>query len=299
MLHGMAERQHGLVLAQDALARCVTVEELRHLVRAGRIDQVTRRVLRSPGAPRTDAQAVLAAVLDAAPGAFACDHTAAALWEVRGYRLLPVHVVRGRGVTGRRTRLAVLHEVKHLLPHHVTVLRQIPVVRPERMVLDLCASEHPGRAARALDDAWRRRLLSGRSLRRLLDDASVQGRNGVRVLRELLDERGDDFVPPASNLERRFASILAEAGLPSMRRQVDSGGDHWVGRVDFRDEHLSLVVEVQSERFHSALTDRVDDEARLAALDAAGFAVVEVTEAEVWHEPLEVARRVREARARL
>jgi len=70
----------------------------------------------------------------------------------------------------------------------------------------------PARAARALDDTWRRRLVSGRSLRRLLDDASVQGRNGVRVLRALLDERGHDYVPPASNLERRFASILAEAG---------------------------------------------------------------------------------------
>ncbi len=299
MLNELAERQHGLVLTQDALARDVTVEELRHLVQAGRIDQVTPRVLRAPGAPRTDLQRVLVAVLDAAPGAFACGHTAAALWEVRGYRLLPVHVVRGRGVTGRRSRLAVLHEVKHLLPRHVTVLWQIPVVRPERMILDLCASEHPARGARALDDAWRRRLLSGRSLRRLLEDTSVQGRNGVRALRALLDERGDDYVPPASNLERRFASILAEAGLPSMRRQVDSGGDQWVGRVDFRDERLPLIVEVQSERFHSALTDRCDDEARLAALDAAGFAVVEVKEADVWHDPREVVRRVRDGRARL
>src|SRR5690606_9780036 len=117
----------------------------------------------------------------------------------------------GRGLTGRRSSLATLYEVKSLLPHHVTVLRRIPVVRPERMVLDLCATEHPGRAARALDDAWRRRLLTGRSLRRLLDDAAVQGRNGICALRALLEERGDGYVPPASNLERRFESILAEA----------------------------------------------------------------------------------------
>ena len=114
-----------------------------------------------------------------------------------------------------------------------------------------------------------------------------------------MDERGHDYVPPASNLERRFASILAEAGLPSMRRQVDSGGHQWVGRVDFRDERLPLIVEVQSERIHSALTGRNDDAARLAALDAAGFEVVEVKEADVWHDPREVVRRVRGARARL
>jgi hypothetical protein len=72
----------------------VAREELRHLVRAGRVDRVTRRVLRVPGARRTDLQAVLIAVLDAAPGAFACGPTAAALWEVAGFRLRPVHVVR-------------------------------------------------------------------------------------------------------------------------------------------------------------------------------------------------------------
>lgn len=300
IINRIASRQHGLALAYDAHALGVTREELRHLVRTGRIDRVTRRVLRVPGAPRTDLQAVLTAVLDAAPGAFACGHTAAAIWEVAGYRLAPVHVVRPRGLSGRRSSLAVLHEVKRLLPRHVTVLKDVPVVRPERMVLDLCASEHPRRAARALDDAWRRRLLSGRSLRALVSETSVQGRPGLSLLRALLDERGDDYVPPASNLEARFASIITQAGLPEMRRQVDSGDDErWVGRVDFRDVDRPLIVEIQSETFHSALIDRVEDEARLAALRTAGFEVVEITEEQVWHRPREVVRTMREARARL
>ena len=300
IINRIASRQHGLALAYDAHALGVTREELRHLVRTGRIDRVTRRVLRVPGAPRTDLQAVLTAVLDAAPGAFACGHTAAAIWEVAGYRLAPVHVVRPRGLSGRRSSLAVLHEVKRLLPRHVTVLKDVPVVRPERMVLDLCASEHPRRAARALDDAWRRRLLSRRSARALVSETSVQGRPGLSLLRALLDERGDDYVPPASNLEARFASIITQAGLPEMRRQVDSGDDErWVGRVDFRDVDRPLIVEIQSETFHSALIDRVEDEARLAALRAAGFEVVEITEEQVWHRPREVVRTMREARARL
>ncbi|MGH9235711.1 MAG: type IV toxin-antitoxin system AbiEi family antitoxin domain-containing protein [Acidimicrobiales bacterium] len=300
IINQLASRQHGVALVHEVHTLGVAREELRHLVRTGRVDRVTRRVLRVPGAPRTDLQAVLIAVLDAAPGGFSCGPTAAALWEVAGYRLLPVHVVRPRGVSGRRSSLAVLHEVKRLLPHHVTVLKDVPVVRPERMVLDLCASEHPRRAARALDDAWRRRLLSGWSLRALVDETSVQGRPGLGVLRALLEERGDDYVPPASNLERRFAAIVAQAGLPEMRRQVDSGDDdRWVGRVDFRHAHLPLVVEVQSETFHSALTDKVHDAIRSSALRAAGFEVVEVTEEQVWHRPHEVVRALRDARARL
>jgi very-short-patch-repair endonuclease len=59
------------------------------------------------------------------------------------------------------------------------------------------------------------------------------------------------------------------------------------------------VVEVQSELYHSALTDRVADAARVAALRSAGFEVVEVSEEQVWHRPAEVVQAVREARRRL
>jgi very-short-patch-repair endonuclease len=291
----IAERQHGLALVDTARLAGISREALRHAVRHGDAEQVTARVLRLPGTPRTGHQWVLAAVLDASPGAFACGPTAASLWGIRGYPLRPVHVTRGRGVTGRRTRLAVLHEVKCILPRHVTVLDAIPIVRPERLALELCASEHPLRAARAVDDMWRRRLLSGRSLRRFVEDASVQGRPGVQVLRAVLDERGDDYVPTASNLESRFAAIVARAGLPEMRRQVESGGDAWVGRVDFRDARLPLIVEIQSERYHTALTDKQADEARLAALRDAGFEVVEITEYQVWHRPDDVVRLIEDA----
>jgi very-short-patch-repair endonuclease len=67
-----------------------------------------------------------------------------------------------------------------------------------------------------------------------------------------------------------------------------------VGRVDFRATDLPLIVEVQSETYHTALTDVRDDEVRLAALRAAGFTVVEVTDAQVWHQPDEVVARIRE-----
>lgn len=298
-LFHLSERQHGLALADDARAGGLDRRQVRRLAAAGRVDRVSPRVLRSPGSPRTDRQTVLAAVLDAAPGAVASGATAAALWGVAGFRLLPVHITRPRGVSGRRSTLAVLHEVRGLGPHHITVLDGIPVLRPERTVLDLCATEPLGRVARALDDLWRRRLLSGPSLRALVDELSSRGRRGLTIARALLDERGDDYVPPASNLEMRFARVVAEAGLPAFRRQVDSGGDRWVGRVDFRDETLPLIVEVQSERYHSALTDRAHDVARLAALRSAGFVVVEVTEEQVWHRPAEVVAAVHRARTDL
>ena len=70
--------------------------------------------------------------------------------------------------------------------------------------------------------------------------------------------------------------LFREAGV-DMRRQVDSGGDLWVGRVDFCHAELPLVVEIQSEAYHSALLDRRSDAARVAALAAAGFDHYEVS----------------------
>ena len=298
-IHQLCREQLGLVLVEDLYALGLTRAEVRNLIRSGRLERVTRRVLRNPGAPRTPHQHVLAVVLDSSPDAFSCSPTAAALWGIAGYRLAPVHVVRLDSATGRRSPLALHHQLARLGREHVTTLGGIPVVRPEVVVLQLAASVHPLRAAAALDSMWRRRLTSGPSLRVALDRLAGSGRNGVTVMRELLDERGDDYVPPASNLERRFETVLRQAGEPPMRRQVDTGGDRWVGRVDFRDPDHPLLVEVQSETYHSALVDKEHDERRLRDLRAAGFEVVEVTDQQVWHRPDEVVADIRAARRRL
>ena len=298
-INQLSRQQLGLVLVEDLYALGLTRAAVRNLVRSGRLERVTRRVLRVPGAPRTPHQDVLAGVLDSSPDAFSCGPTAASQWGVVGYRLTPVHVVRVDSASGRRSSLAIHHQLARLGPRHVTRLDGIPVVRPEVVVLQLAASVHPQRAAAALDSLWRRGLTSGPAMRAVLDELAGSGRNGVTVMRELLDERGDDYVPPASNLEARLEAILRRAGERPLRRQVDSGGDQWVGRVDFRDPDHPLVVEVQSERYHSALVDKQHDERRLAALRAAGFEVVEVTDWELFHRPDDVVAKIRSARRRL
>jgi len=298
-INQISRRQHGLVLVEDLYALGLDREAVRHLVRSGRLERLTRRVLRVPGAPATPLQQVLVGVLDASPNVFAGGTTAASLWGVTGHRLSPVHVVRGDGGSSRRSGSAIVHRIAGLGEEHVTVLDGIPVIRPEVVVLQLCGSVHPQRAASALDNLWRRRLTSGPSLRRTLGQLAGSGRNGVVVLRELLDERGDGYVPPASGLEGRVDTILRRAGEPPLRRQVDVGDDRWIGRVDFRDPDCPLIVEVQSEMYHSALVDKEHDARRLADLRAAGFEVVEVTDTQAWHRPDEVVAAVRSARLRL
>ena len=104
-------------------------------------------------------------------------------------------------------------------------------------------------------------------------------------MREILDARGDHWIPPASGLESRAMALLEEAGLHGFDRQVDLGHDEWVGRVDFVDMRARVVIEVQSDRHHAALSSRRDDAERFASLEAAGFVVVTVWEDELWHRP--------------
>lgn len=240
-------------------------------------------MLARTGVPDGAERDLMAAVLDASPGAAVAGPSAAYLWGVPGWRSEPVHVVRPKGISRRPTRLAIVHEVVDLHPTQVKVLGGIPVVSPARLVCELCAT-HPHRAERVLDRLWSDRLLDGRTFRRTVEQLAGRGRSGSPLMRELDLARGPSYVPPASSLERRFMEIVFEP----FDRQVDSGGEEWSGRVDFRHRHLPLIVEVQSERYHASLVDCAADARRRAVLERAGFLVVEVWDVDVWHHAAEV-----------
>jgi very-short-patch-repair endonuclease len=304
MMHAVDRAVLDLSAANEALVTRSQLRELglsrnavAHLISSGQFERAGPRVLRRSGSPRTTKQRVLLAVLDAGPGAYLSGGPAVAWWGLPGFDLRDLQVTRPRGITSTRATFATLHQVLDLRAEHVTVLDGVPIVRPERAFIEVCATTHPQRAARMLDNAWSRGLLSGPSARRVLDELAERGRNGIAVARQILDERPDDYVPPASGLEARFAQIVGDAGLPPMRRQVDSGGERWSGRVDFRAVDLPLVVECQSERYHASLSDRADDARRRARLEADGFTVVEVWDVEIWHRPRDVVQRLLAARS--
>jgi very-short-patch-repair endonuclease len=296
-LRELATTQHNLIGRRQVASLGIDATQWRRM-RAGPDWQfVTDRVLRLVGAAPSRGETVMAAVLDDGGRAWVSHSTAVWWWGVPGYRATPVQIVR-TSRTNEHTALAQVHRVRRLDDRWVTVLDGVPVVRPEVAILHLCATEHPDRAARALDNAWNRRLLSGQSLIALLADYGKRGRNGTAVLRELMDARGPGYVPPASNLESRVRSILAKAGI-DVRLQVDSGGEEWTGRVDLRATDRPLIIEVQSEQYHSALLDVAADDRRKAQLSDDGFVVVEVWDVDVWGNPDAVVELVRTAMAEM
>jgi very-short-patch-repair endonuclease len=177
----------------------------------------------------------------------------------------------------------------------VTEVHGIPVLTPSRLLFQLAATNRVERIARLTDRAWARRLVSGRSLHEMCDELSEHGRDGMAVMRAVLEVRPIGYVPPESNLEARVEEITRDHDLPPMRRQVDLGGREWLGRVDFLAVDCPLIVFVDGEHWHSSVLDRAADAHQQAQLEAAGFVVVRITEYEVWHDVPSVVRKIRAA----
>lgn len=292
-LTALAERQHGLVARRQVREVTGSHRAAARAMTSPLWVPVTDEVLRRAGAPRSRGQDALAAVLDVGGDSALSHLPGAAWWGVAGCAFRPLHVTTTRNTT-RPSSLATVHRVRRQPPRWTTNLRGVPVVCPELLALQLFAVCREERAERLVERLWSMRVLCGRSIAEFLDEMGARGRNGTAGLRRYLRPRGIGYVPPATSLETRVMQILREHGI-DVRRQVNSGGERWTGRVDFRHRALPLLIEAQSELFHLALVDRKKDAERLAQLRADGFEVVEVWDNDVWARPWTVVRAVADA----
>lgn len=292
-LRAVAEQQHGVLSRSQCRAQGAGECAVRMGRRRGEWERVTPRVVRLVGAPRTERSALMAAVLDAGPGAAASHRSAAALWGLSGFHLTDLDVSRPHDADHHRPALARLHRTRSLPAHHVTSVDGIPVTTPARTIFDLAGLVHPWRTERALDNAVSTSPGLLRALHRMLPELAERGRTGITLMRELLANRPMGYIAPASGLESRLVKLLDDAGIKT-KRQVDVGGDDWIGRTDLLVAGTNIVIEVDSARFHTSLLDRERDERRDEELRAAGFAPLRVTEEDVWHASEKVVRAVLE-----
>lgn len=293
-LLALSAAQRGFIRLDDARLLGFDHRTRRRWLERNEWERDGKRLLHRTGSPIDNGAKLMRAVLDAGVGTVLGSEPAGAWWGLPGFDLLQIELLRPRGISGTSSSYgATIHEVLDLSSDQVTVLDGIPIVRPERLAFDLMASTNPKRAARAIETAWAKRLLSGASLRATFDELAGRGRKGTVAMREFLDTHPVDWVPPASNLEARFAEIMRGTWLGEWRRQIDVGETHWVGRVDFLNDRLPVIVEVQSERYHTALLDVAADAKRKAELEAAGFVVVEVWDTWIWHDRPRVIAEVR------
>ena len=291
-----AAAQHSLV-TRDQLRRVgATRQAMAARLRSPDWEAVTPRVLRLVGAAVTDRQRAMAAVLDAGAGAAVSHATAAALWDLPGFGIGRIELSRSRHGSRRATTLARVHHPRSLPDRHVTTRSGIPVTTLARTVVDLGATEHPARVELALHAAIRLGM-TWSAVETVVEELAERGRTGVPVARALVghDRQGP---PLGSGLEGTVRRLLVDAGLPEPRRQVDLGAGEWVGQVDFFYEDVGLVIEVDGGWNHEGALDVRRDKRRTAALVAAGFRVLPLSEDLIRSSPHEVVRLVKEARRR-
>ena len=273
---GRASTQLGLITSEQLTALGVTRHERAGLIRSGGWERRHRRVLADRAAPRTDEQRVLAAALDV-PGSVVTSTTAAWIANVRGYGPEPIHLVVRRGGHHRAPAGVVLHETFWLPRSHRKVTRQIPTVTDARLCFELASVVHPKRLRRVVDRLHSDRGMAYGDMARVAAELWRRGKPGSAEMRLVVDERMPGYVPPASELEAVFRDLCDSAGIPQPVRQLDVGGDAWVGRVDVAFPAHKLLVELDSRRWHDTATAFDDDRARTNALVRAGWRVVRIT----------------------
>jgi very-short-patch-repair endonuclease len=287
----LATAQHGLVTNQQLRAEGISSSQINWRVNNGRLIRLSPSVLRIAGAPRTPQCKLMAAVLDAGRGAVVSHESAAALWDLPGFELLPA-MVTGRRCRPRRSsaQLGTVAQPLDLSPVHTTSVLDLPVTTPERTLFDLAARlGSDERLAQLVDTSLARRLVTVDRLGVTVDRLATRGRKGSAIMREISEERRSNPVPFESGLERRFFQLASQVGSLKFTCQVDVGeGETWLGRVDFLDRSHQLVVEVGSLLHHGSLTDRTRDEQRHKVLEAAGLTVASFTDVDVFSHPSDV-----------
>ena len=115
-----------------------------------------------------------------------------------------------------RTPATRIHESNLRPAHQVRVVNGIPTVSVERTVLDLCGSEHPKRAERALDNALAMDLTTVQKLGLMMAETGRRGRPGTALVIEA-DSRRHHPSWLDVEADHRRDLLLAAAGWTIVR----------------------------------------------------------------------------------
>ena len=272
-LASLAARNHGVVTRRQLLQAGVTEAEIKHRLGVGALLREYQGVYRvGHRAPSLDAR-YLAAVRACGEGAVLSGRAAAYLLGLlKGAAPMPeVTTPTYRSVPGVSARRSGRKDRRD-----ATTVRGIPVTTVPRTLVDLAADLDPAELARACHEAAARHGTTPAQVEAVL--ARRPRTPGAGTLRKVL--RGDARVT-LSALERRFLTVLAEAGLPlpQTNRHVDA---RW---VDCRWAELRLTVELDGYRYHHSRHAWEQDRRREREARARGDEFRRYTYGDVFEDP--------------
>ena len=282
----LATRQHGVVSHGQLERLGVSRGAIQHRLRAGRLHRMHRGVY-SVGHRRVSAHGrSMAAILACGPDAVLSHRSAAALWGLRPSArpvtdvTTPGRSRRAEGGHRRSTWCAIW--TSGIAPSRTGC-------RSPRWPARFSTS--PRRCRRMTwGERWRQPSGSGCSMYARLEEVvdRCRGRRGLRPLRLAL-ETYRPAPDTRSELERRFARLCRDAGLPRPAVNVLVAGI----LVDAVWQDRMLVVELDGRAYHGTREAFERDRIRDATLQVAGYRVLRLTHRRLLREPGHVVRTIR------
>jgi very-short-patch-repair endonuclease len=281
-LAALAGAQHGVITRRQLLDGGVGARTIERRVERRQLHRLHGGIY-SYGDPKPNFRGRwLAAVLACGDGAVLSHRSAAALWGLARAKGGPVEVT---AVVGRRRPGIALHECGLHKADRVT-LDSIPVTSVARTLFDLAEVVDERQLGQAFEEADRLRLLEMRALEDVC--ARGRGRRALAPVRRLIDEaRAPGWT--RSDLEDRFAALCREHEL----RPTDTNVEVLGHEVDALWACERLVVELDGFAHHRHRAAFERDRARDAAMQAAGYRVIRITDRRLKREPTVIAAEIR------
>jgi very-short-patch-repair endonuclease len=238
-------------------------------------------------------QRLWAALLWLGPTAVASHRTAAALFNLDGFKRGPIEITVTNG-RAKTSDVAVIHRSRGWNSGEVGTLNGIPVTSVPRTIMDLAAVCPYDDVEAAMESALRRDRDLLKRLRKQITLRNGRGNRGVDALRRLVADH--DGTPTGSPLELEFERFCRARGLPRPVRQFPIyDGDHFVARVDFAYPTERVIIEVESFEWHTRRRKWDSDVDRFNTFRALDWEPLRVTSTKMREEPGALACLIRSA----
>jgi len=280
----LAAGQHGVVSRRQLLDAQIAESTIDVRVAGGELVRLHRGVYAVGHAHLRPNGYRLAAVLAVGPGAVLSHRDAAALHGIHNGGGTRIDV--STGAERRSTRRIRVHGRRRLDAVDVTEVEGIPVTTVSRTLVDLAEVLAADALHKALSEAERQRLLDVRGIEEALE--RVRGRRSqssarVRAALSELSDHGTTLT--RSHLEDRFLSLLEAHDLPRPATNA------YVAGYEFDAVWRAKRVAVELDGWDGHKTRRAfqHDRTKGNAAQAAGYALLRFTHADVVRRPHDVA----------
>lgn len=276
-LASIAQSQYGLITRRQALDAGLSKEAILRRVRTGRLVVMSRNVYRLMGAPSSWEQKLLAAFLSLGPGAVVSGRSAAILYGLlHRSDIVELSIPNTRKV---KTPVGwIVHRVKDLPPQDVVRFGPFLVTSPQRTMIDIAGLVSPDVLDSALDTGHQKGIVRIARLAFRLRTMNRQGRPGIGVLAQLVDERFHSGREVDSVLEKRLLQLLKDWGFPLPVAQYPVKlGNGKTAYLDFAYPERKLAIECDGFGSHGYKDSFEKDRERDRFLAVASWTTIRLT----------------------